>query len=397
MAFKDLRFIYQARNNKTGLTDVTADLRRNGASVATGLTLAEIGDGRYQLLVTAANIVGYGGAGYYDVYINSASRNAPAVAGREVEENDRDDLAGLINTVDGKIDILTTSLTNVAADITSIKSTVESTNDTVLDPTFGNPQLRALLDNITSLTTNISNVVRFNAGVLPTLIRQETGSKVYRFPVYLYDLNGNMEDPDNSEIAVSVKNANGAVRDNLLSSFTAQPYFLTKISQGKYEFEITIPDTAALEPINFEFNYDETNDGVTKSYTQSAGSEIVLNAQASGLALETTAQEILTDTADIQPKVTSILSLLQDASSGTAALKALLDTINGNTDGVESELADLTYGLPALRTQIDLKASQSSVNNVVSGVAEIKGAGFVESEDSLKALSDKLYSGGNAI
>lgn len=393
MAFKDTRFIYQSRNNTTGLADVIAEIRRNGSVVASSVSLAEVGNGRYELLLTAANIVTYGGAGFYDVYINSASRNAPAVAGKEIEENDRDDLAASLASIDGKVDVFTVSLAAVAADVTSIKTTVESTNDTVLSAVHGNPQLKALLDNITSVTTNISNVVRFNAALLPTLIRQETGTKTYRIPVYLYDLSGNMEDPDNNEIAVSVQNASGVVRDSLLSSFTAQPYYITRNSEGSYEFEISIPDTAALEPLVFEFNYSES----TVPLVQSATTEIVLNAQASGLALETTSQEILTDTADIQPKVVSILALLQDAASGTVALKNLLDVINSNTDGVESELADLTYGLPALRTQLDLKASQSTVNNILSGVDNIKGAGFVEAEDSLEAISERVYSGGRAI
>lgn len=393
MALKNERILYVARNFQAGLIDVTAAIRRNGVSVAASVALSDIGNGEYELLLTPAAITGYGGAGYYDFWIDSASKSAPAPAARKILVNDNDDLEIHMVTIETKIDTIDTEVGLIQSDVTSVKATVEDSNTILNDVSIGNANLKSLLDTIQSVTTNISNVVRFNAAVLPQLVRQGSGSKTYRVPVYIYDNNGNMEDPDSNQIKLSVSNTAGLVRDSLITGFTAQPHYITRNAQGDYEFELTIPDTAALEPINFKFDYLEA----LVPLVQLATSEIVLDTQASGLALETTAQDILTDTADIQPKVVTMLGILQDALIGNANLKALLDTINGNTDGIETELSNITYGLPALRTQIDLKASQSSVNAISASLTSIKGAGFVEVDDSLEAISDRVYSGGRAI
>ena len=393
MSLKNQRFIYTAKNFTTGLADVTANIRRNGVSAATGVSLADIGNGNYELLLTPALQTTYGGEGYYDVYVNSASKDAPALAARWLLENDSSDNEIHLQAIETKIDALAAAQLVTQGDVTSIKATVEDSNTILNDASHGNANLKALLDAIQSVTTNISNVVRFNAAVLPQLIRKEVGSKTYKVPVYIYDNAGNMEDPDNSEVALTIKNSAGIVRDTLITGFVTQPHYIVKNATGDYYFELTIPDTAAIEPLNFEFSYSEA----AIPLVHNKSSEIVLEAQASGLALEATSQLILTDTADIQPKVTTILGILQDAAHGNAALKALLDTIDGNTDGVEAELADAVHGLPALRTQLDLKASQSSVNILQSSVNSTQGAGFVEGEDSLEAISERVYQGGRAI
>jgi translation elongation factor EF-1beta len=393
MALKNEYVIYTARNFTTGLLDVTADIRRNGTSVATGVALSDIGDGRYQLLLTPALLTGYGGAGYYDFYIDSASKSAPAVTARWILENDSDDLESHLTTIESKIDTVDTVVDGIALDTTSIKSTVEDTNTQVNDGSHGLPNLKTLIDNITSVVTNISNVTRFSAPIPKPLIRLGSGTKTYKIPVYLYDTNGNMEDPDLNQIELQLTDESGASRDTYISGFTTPPYYITRNAQGQYEFDLDIPDTAGLEQINFKFIYQENS----ITLTQGASTEIIQEAAASGFALETTAQDILTDTADMQPRVTDIQTKVNDATYGLAALKTLLDTIDANTDGVEAELANATYGLSALRTQLDLKASQSSVNAVQSSVDSIQGTGYVEVEDSLEAISDRVYTGGQAV
>tara|TARA_Y100000310_G_scaffold243676_1_gene248245 strand:- start:18092 stop:19273 length:1182 start_codon:yes stop_codon:yes gene_type:complete len=392
MALKNERVIYTAKNAETGLSDVTANIRRNGVSVATGVSLSDIGNGRYELLLTPVILSGYGGAGYYDFYINSASKSAPATAARWILENDADDLNTTLGTIEGKIDVIDGNVDSILSDTTSIKSTVEDTNTVINDPSVGLSNLKTLIDLVQNGVTNISNVTRFSAPIPKQLIRLETGTKRYKIPAYLYDNNGNMEDPDAEQIQLQITDESGNSRDSLIVGFTAQPFYLARNAQGQYEFELDIPDTAALEQLNFKFDYIEGSN----SLTQGATTEVVQEAQASGLALEATSQDILTDTADMQPRVADIQSVVNDATFGLSALKTLLDTIDANTDGVESELANATYGLSAIRTQLDLKASQSSVNTLSSSVDAAKGAGFVEADHSLESIGNRTFFGGTA-
>jgi len=71
MSLKNLRFLYTARNEQTGLLDVTAKIRRNGTEVATGVALTEISavnyPGIYELNITPVMQGTYGGAGFYQV------------------------------------------------------------------------------------------------------------------------------------------------------------------------------------------------------------------------------------------------------------------------------------------------------------------------------------------
>jgi hypothetical protein len=393
MALKNERIIYVARNNQAGLADVTADIRRNGVSVATSVALSDIGSGRYELLLTPAALTGYGGSGYYDFYINSASKDAPATAARWILANDNDDLETHLGIIETKIDTVDTEIGNMQGDVTSIKSTVEDSNTRINDPSHGLVNLKTLIDAVQSGVTNISNVTRFSAPIPSQLIKIDNSTKTYKIPVYLYDNNGNMENPDASQIQLEITDESGNVRDSFINGFTAQPHYITNTGTGEFYFTLSIPDTAAEEQLNLKFTYAEG--GVT--LVQSATTEIVPQVQATGFALETTAQDILADTAAMQPQVADIQSVVNNVTYGLAALKTLIDTINSNTDGVESELANATYGLSALRTQLDLKASQSSVNSLSSSVTSAKGAGFVEAEDSLEAISERIYTGGTAV
>jgi chaperonin cofactor prefoldin len=398
MALQTTYFIYTAKNNSTGLTDVTAKVRRNGAYVLgtdiTPLTLTELDGGRYQLALSPAQLTTAGGAGLYDVYIDSASKPAPATAGKEVEVNDNDDLDSHLDTIETKIDTIDTEVGAIQTDITSIKSTVEDTNADINDGTTGLPNIKALIDALQSSVNNISNVTRFSAPLPKPMVRLDTGTKRYQIPVHLYDTNGNMEDPDSNQIQLLITDEAGNSRDSFTVGFTVQPHYITRNGAGDYQFELDIPDTADLEQLKFKFVYVEG--GIT--LTQHAVTELVAEAQTSGTALESTSQTILTDTADMQPRVADIQSKVNDATFGLSALKTLLDTIAGYTDSIEGELANGTYGLSALQTLISTKASQSSVTAITTNLDDnVKGTGFSNTTDSLKAISDRVYTGGKAI
>jgi predicted nucleic acid-binding Zn-ribbon protein len=396
---KTSRVIYAAKKFVTGLTDVTANIRREGVSAATGVSLLEISNGEYELILTPTLLNGYGGAGFYDFYINSASEDAPAIASKYITENDNDDIIaqlttveGKIDTLDGKIDVIDSEVGAIQTDVTSIKVTVEDTNDEVKDVSHGLSPLKTLIDAIQDSVDNISNVTRFSAPVPGYLIRPGSGNKRYKIPVRLYDLNGNPEDPDSNQIQLLIKDESGTSRDSYIVGFTTQPHYINRTGIGIYDFELDIPSTAELEQLLFEFKYLED----TVAFSQVAVSEVVREVQTSGLALETTAQAILTDTDDMQPRIGDIQTKINSATFGLSALKDLIDIVDTNVDGIASELANATYGLSALKDLIDGKASQVSVNTANTHLTDVKGVGW-DSDDSLKKISDRVYNGGVAV
>lgn len=380
MALKTQRVIYTSKNFETGLTDVTANIRRNGSSVATGVALVEVANGRYELVLSPATLTGYGGAGYYDFYINSASKSAPAVAARWILENDEDDLRAGQLAVETKIDIIDTNVDDIKSDVQS--------------GTYGLAALKALIDSVSSSVSNIQNATRFVAAVPSNLIKPQSGNTAYRIPIRVYDGGGALEDPDTNVIAASITDEAGNDRTSYIVGFVAGPVNATRTGVGVYHVDLLIPSSADVEQLNFNFAYSEASVAVSAVRT----ANVVSDAQASGFALETTAQTILADTSDMQPRVINIETAVQSATFGLAALKDLLDTINVDTDEIEGLLQNATFGLAQIKTAVDSRASQTSVTAVQTTLDnDVKGAGFSSTTDSLRQISNRVFSGGQAV
>ena len=416
MAFKNNYFVYSAKKFQTGLTDVTAKVRRNGVYVLSTdtvpLALTELDNGRYQLVLSPAQITTAGGAGSFQIDVNSASKDAPATATRIITENDSDDiiteLAAIdvkVDAIDGKIDIIDTNvdqaLVDIAAvkvDTASIKVTVEDTNDEITDPSHGNANLKSLIDAIQSTVDNISNVTRFSAPIPSKLLRPDAGSKSYLVPLRLYDIDGNPEAPDGA-LTVTVKNAAGADRTAaLVNGASGTAHVLTPVSTGVYELQLDIASGDVDEPLYFSFDYVEN----TAAISQVATSEVIPEStDTAGLALEATAQSILSDTnailidtAAMQPQVADVQSVVNNVTFGLSALKDLIDVIDGVVDSNNAELVHSTYGLSALKTIMDGKASQVSITAMQADVTAMQGSGFVEADHSLEAIGNSVYNGG---
>ncbi len=384
MSLKNLRFLYTARNEETGLLDVTARIRRNGVEVAVGVALTEISaanyPGVYELNITPVLQAGYGGAGFYQVYINSASKDAPATQARWSLENDEDDLEAHLDTIEGKIDVVDGNVDTVLTQTTDIQAKVN-------DGTFGLSALQTLLTTIQSAVGNVQNNTRFSASVPGDLIRPPSGTITYRVPISLFDTNGDMEDPDSNQIAVTIANSSGVSRKSYLAGYVDEPtpIYATRVGKGDYYIDVILPNTANIEQLIFQFSYNEN----AVPYVQRRVGNVVADVQSSGFALETTAQAILTDTNEIQQKI-------NNGTYGLAALRNAIDAAQLDLDAIQAELASATYGLAAIKTAVDTKASQASVNNIQADVDDIQGAGFATGTDSLKAISERVYTGGYA-
>lgn len=399
MALKTQRVFYSARNLQVGLSDVKANIYKDGnsAPVATALALSELdavnAQGVYLLALTPAQLVGWGGKGVYLAKIDSVSKPAPATAKIVVLENDEDDLEAHLVSIETKIDSVISSLAAQDVELASIKSTVQSSNAVLTDVNVGNANLKNILDNIVSAVTSVQNNTSF-VGVLPAeMIIPNNGTQLYQIPMRIRDAEGNMEDPDNNEVFVTIKNEAGLDRTALLVGYVGGPVQATRTALGKYHVEVEISNTAAVEQLIFEFTY--TENGQVQSHVRTANT--VPDTQASGFALQTTLLEVLTDTMDIQPRVLTIQAILEDANYGNSAIKALLSVVNGIVGSNNALLADNVFGLEALQAIAASRSSQVSVDAIDLKITnDILGTGFNNTTDSLKQISDRTFFGGVA-
>lgn len=383
MALKTERIYYTSRNFRTGLADVTARIRKDGVNVASGVALTEVDSvnqpGVYVLTLSPATITGYGGVGLYEFYINSVTKDAPAVTAKYINASNTDDLETHLSAVEVKID-------DVQTKVTANKATLES-------GTFGLAALKSLIDSVQAAVSTIQNNTNFSAAILPESIKPGSGTNTYRVPINVYDTQGNMEDPDSNQILVSITNEAGTDRSSYLAGYVSGPVAATRDAQGQYRIDYSIPDTAPEEMLIFKFDYQE---GAVQRI-QTRTSEVILEVQPAGFALELTAQDILTDTADMQPRVSDIQTKINSATFGLSALKDLIDILDTNVDSIKATVENATYGLANLKTVLDTKASQVSVDGIQTDVTAVKGASFDTGTDSLKAISDRVYTGGKAI
>lgn len=402
MALKIQRLYYSSRNLTTGLGDVKADIYKDGVStpVATDVPLSELdatnSPGLYKLELSVPDIVSFGGSGEYIAKINSASKPALAVAKFIALINDNDDLALTLVSMQSSIDAIATAQTAMQSDVTSIKSTVEDSNTVLRDGNIGNANLKTLIEQVISAVSSVQNNTRFVAVVPERLVvpAQLGTTSTFKIDARLFDMTGNAEDPDNDEIFVSVKNVAGIDRTNLIEGYTSGPVALTKNGVGIYEASIKIADTTDIEQLRFSFDYAEG--GSVQSHPRV--SETIVEELASGLALQATLLDVLTDTAEIQPKTATILNMVNDPISGLVNLKTLIDIVDSVVDDSNAELKDASHGLANIKLILDSKASQDSIDAINTILEnDVKGADFDNTTDSLSAISERSYTHGNAV
>jgi hypothetical protein len=346
---KPVRLIYKARNGKTGLTDVKAQIFFNGVAKGS-VNATELGYGVYEVLLTAANLTAWGvtpqACNAVEVIVDSATAPASAVFKIDVTVANSDDLEAHLVTQD-------TTLTSIKTDTTAIRSDLESAASS--------------LPNILQAINQIQNNAGFALAIPSTLLRPASGSNTYRFTEFVYNRSNALIDPDGNAVTVTAVNQAGADRSSYLVGYVAGTGGAlgsapaVRDSQGRYHIDIQIPNTAAQEQLNFTFSY-----AIGGASTARAGtSEIITDVQADGFALQTT----------------------------------LLDVQARDTD-IQSKINDQTIGLAAANTlQSSIKTALLSLQSDVT--SNVEGVGFVAASDSLHAISaylqTALYSGGVAV
>ena len=309
MSLRTENFYYQAKNNTTGLTDVTANIWRNGASVATAVALTEqsssLAPGVYVLALTAAMLTGYGGAGQYEVVINSASKSAEAIASRYISVANTDDLDAHLTTQD--------------TTLSAIKSDVE-------DSTNGLAAIKTAINAIATQVSSIQNNTSFEA-YIPSggFVVPQSGSQVYRIPINIQNEHGSIADADSNSITVTLANVSGTDRGSLMTGYSAGSAPAVRDAAGKYHIDVTLTPSTALEELLFNFAYTIS----AAPYSKQRGVTILNNVQADGFALQSTLLSVQTTAGDTNTKITDVQTKVNDATIGLAALQALSSGIQG--------------------------------------------------------------------
>lgn len=359
MGLKNVRILYQARNNTTGLTNVKGQVYLNQVAKAvagSALVFTELSatnaPGVYYLDIAPATLVTWGvvagSINSLEVVINSATQNAEAVFKQDVTVYNTDDLQDQAAT-------LSADVAAVKADTAAIKLDVE-------DASTGLAAIKAAVDAI-------QNQAGFAVPVPAQLVIPPSGSNVYRIPVTLYNNSNALIDADTNTITVGLVNQAGTSRNSYLSSTT-----MTRDSLGQYHVDVTIASSAVEEELIFTFSYAIGGAATARK----AVTETIPEAASSGLALQSTLLSV-------QTAVDAIKLDVEDVTNGLAAINANVSSVGTAVGGLNTILTNGTYGNAALQSML----------------ADMEGAGFATGADSLKAistfLSDNLYAGGRAV
>lgn len=419
MALKTEFVYYRARNDKIGLVVLIEDAQKNGVDITglNGLVLIEVDSlnqpGLYRINLTDAILIGANvlatPGDVLELYINGqgAGNSAPAVHKFRATAKDLDDLSSEIGVVSGKIDVVDGVVDDILVDTADMQPRVIDTQSKVTDNkgniesvTFGLSALKALIDAVQSTVNGISNVTRFSASLAPELIIPPAGNTDSRVFMHLTDNIGNLEDPDANQIEVTAFDAvgNDVTATHLIFGGQVDngggKVDAVRDSLGQYRIDVRVPTGTAIGVLTLKFEYTEGGADIASS----RATLLVDDVQSSGAALESTSQIILTDTNEIQQLVT-------DGVVGLAAIKALLvgvdvkvDTIDGIVDAILADVQSGVFGLEVMKTAVDTKSSQASVDAVTTNIdTNVKGAGFDNAEDTLHQISTRVFTGGVTI
>lgn len=191
-------------------------------------------------------------------------------------------------------------------------------------------------------------------------------------------------------------------------------------STANKQVTVTGSNADVIVTNNTPYNVKDTEDGTAPTAftisTPRQGAEgsyrVVDRATAAGSSSSDYTSRFDTidsNLATVSGNVDDIEAIVASLSYGNAALKTLIDAIQTDIDdgtngltaiktAVTSNynlLTNATYGLSALKTLLDTITGY--VDGVETGITDIKGTGFSSPADSLKAISDRVYSGGIAL
>ncbi len=268
-----------------------------------------------------------------------------------------------------------------------------------------------------SSVTSIQNNTRFVAGTPNIMLVPDSGDNVYKITADLYDTNGNMEDPDNNEIAVLVENSGGTDKNDFyddngkVTAATASTTFtghvkMVKIETGVYETFLRIPAGEAIDDWAFQFSYEEASatlrrHKVSHVLEENPGSVTLANSAANKEVVARAIREFDSDTViGASPSTGSIEKGIRDKTDLLTFTTGNLHTHTKAQDNLaltaQQKLDVNTEVDNALDTVIPGSPTADSINERLKAVdvlTEASGAGDLA---AIKAKTDSLaFTGGN--
>jgi len=440
------RLSYLAKNEKTGLTDITAKVLNPAGASGTGIawsgsdSTAGFVEGTNGWYYTDINTTALAeGAWHY--IVDSASQKAPAATRIQVvDSSDLDDtvfadLMANVGTILSEVQSGTYGLSALNTRLGGIEGATFSTSTDSLEAIKD-----YLVDTIKTSIDGIKNNIACAVSVPEQVIIPGSSSITRRLYVTTYGESGEVNDPDSNEVFVLAYNPAGT--DVTSSFFASATPTLTKAATGQYYIDMTVESTDTPTMLNLKFSYLENSASkvrwedvslldaatdVTSSLNDIKGAtfntstdslEAIRNALdgylAAGGTIESLVDDIESgitslsgDVSGVKTVVDGIQLDLSNSTDGLGALKTLIDAIqtdlsNGTdglgaiktaVDGNNTLLTNATYGLAALKTLLD--TIDGHVTNI--DLSSIKGTGYDVDVDGLKAISDRVYAGGIAF
>ena len=265
----------------------------------------------------------------------------------------------------------------------------------------------------------IQNNTRF-VGVVPNnMLVPDSGDTMYRITAHFYDLDGNMEDPDNNEIAAIYKNVAGtsktAFYDDASGTTPATSsttfggkYKMIRLSQGVYQTYYKLPSTEPVDQWIAEFSLEESTTQLDFSRSTNVVEE---NPGSTTLADNTTNKTIMAEALkEIDVNAVSAVSgsIYDDIMDNIDDNEAKIDIIDANLDSVKSTVDTNLDTTVSSRSDFDETTDQVIVatNNDKTGYeladnaitnAKIATDAIGSDELALSAvqeISNGIYAGG---
>lgn len=300
---------------------------------------------------------------------------------------DKDEIIVEVNANETKIDnldadlvthdtdikaLIGTPVTDLATDIADVDAQVVTsegvitadiaTHDTDIKALIGTPSVDISADIAANLSAiqAIQNNTRFTAAVPNPMQKPDAGNQAYRHATNLYDTQGDMEDPDNSEILVRIIKNDGTFitanlyKENALSSALDNPTdtgtfpvasgwrAMEREAVGKYFFFYKVASTETEEPLTVEFGWDE-------------------GGQVNYQSRPTKISDVTDDIEDILLEVLAI-GVKVDSGTPSPTIPTQITTHDTDIKALQRVQAcpDLMY-VPSGRTQIDLEGGITAI------------------------------------
>ena len=229
-----------------------------------------------------------------------------------------------------------------------------------------------VLNAVNAITTNTAR----SAPRVPTWFEiPAAGSSTYVADLYLYALEGDLEDADTQTVTVHARNAAGTSFDSHLLSTT-----MARISAGRYRFTYTVSSADSSEPIYFDFTWFV---GAVPMADGGVVSVSTVDMSAALVALQEAVDNIPTNpliTTDARLPVAGVVAVAGDKMN-------LVDVPNATAlTAVRTEMEKSGTQLKAL---YDLRPASAppTKTELDTAFTEVKGASW--SNQTLKSIGDK--------